>query len=413
MSRDAAESLSRVARAMLREFDDLMSLITQRIQTAVPIYSELLPDRNDLAERNRENVLVVLACLLEDREPSPAELERSARNGERRALQGVSEVSVVQSFRTAERSLGEELAGWCSRLQVRPAVARQGHAALVAHLDLLERAMLDAYDQMARRVRDDEALSEPALFHRLLTGEAVEAADVERLATMLGVADPDGTVFVAAAVAPVGGGDLTALERVRHHVGAGMRPVLRVPMLSGTVTQPGGAVALLALPWQQDPDGVVDALAAALRTPRLREPVHAAIGEARTGLSQLGSSFRQAVAALEATAHVAQGGEVVRYTDVLVEVLVRREPLLMRQLADRYLGPLTGAGDLLETLRVYVEHDLALSPTAEALTVHKNTVVYRLRRVEGITGLDLRRAQDVARAVLALQALASHPPLRD
>ncbi len=408
MSRDADAGISRVARAMLREFDDLMTLITSRIQTAVPSYSELLLDRNDLAERNREYVLVVLTCLLEGREPSVTELERSARNGERRALQGVSQVAVMQSFRTAERALGEEFNGWSTRLQVRHTTARRGMTALVSHLDALEHAMLEAYDAMARRVSAEELLSEPALFHRLVAGDSVDAADVERLATILGVDDPDGTVFVAVAVAPVGGGDHMAVERLRHHVGARLAPALRVPMLSGTVEQGGRHVALLALPWPHDRDGLVRDLSAALRTPRLREPAHAATGEPRTGLSQLGSSCRQAVSALGATADTVTGGEVVRYADVLLEVLVRREPLLMRQLVDRYLGALDGHPDLLGTLRAYVEHDLALSPTADALTVHKNTVVYRLRRVEELTGLDLRRAVDVARAVLALQAHDVH-----
>lgn len=408
MTREADAGISRVARAMLREFDDLMNLITSRIREAVPSYSELLLDRNDLSERNRENVLVVLTCLLEGREPSDAELERSARNGERRALQGVSQVAVIQSFRTAERALGAEFSGWSTRLQVRHAAARKGQVALVAHLDALERAMLDAYDEMSRRVRAEELLSEPALFRRLVGGDSVEAAEVDRLATMLGVDDPDGTVFVAVAVAPVGGGDHMAVERLRHHVGARLAPVLRVPMLSGTVEQGGRHVALLALPWRHEPEGLVRDLSGALGVPRLREPAHATIGEPRTGLSQLGSSCRQAVAALEATADEATGGAVVRYTDVLLQVLVRREPVIMRQLADRYLGALAEHPDLLGTLRAYVAHDLALSPTAEALNVHKNTVVYRLHRVAELTGLDLRRALDVARAVVALQAHATH-----
>ena len=409
MSRDPDLGIPRVARAMLREFDDLMTLMTSRIHTAVPSYSELLLDRNDLSERNREYVLVVLTCLLEGRDPSDTELERSARNGERRAVQGVSQVAVIQSFRTAERALGEELTGWCTRLQVRHATARQGLTALVSHLDALERAMLDAYDEMSRRVRAEELLSEPALFRRLVAGDSVEATEVDRLATMLGVDDPDGTVFVAVAVAPVGGGDLSAVERLRHHVGARLAPVLRVPMLSGTVEQGGRHVALLALAWPHEPEGLVRDLSAALRVPRLRDPAHATIGEPRTGLSQLGSSCRQAVAALEATADGSAGGEVARYTDVLLQVLVRREPVLMHQLAERYLGGLAEHPDLLSTLAAYVEHDLALSPTAEALNVHKNTVVYRLRRIEELTGLDLRRSLDVARAVMALQAHAAHP----
>ena len=52
--------------------------------------------------------------------------------------------------------------------------------------------------------------------------------------------------------------------------------------------------------------------------------------------------------------------------------------------------PLTENGNsaLMETLRAYLDSDLDVARTAEALFVHPNTVRYRLRRISEETGLD-------------------------
>jgi DNA-binding PucR family transcriptional regulator len=50
-----------------------------------------------------------------------------------------------------------------------------------------------------------------------------------------------------------------------------------------------------------------------------------------------------------------------------------------------------GNGALLETLRAYLDSDLDVARTADALYVHPNTVRYRLRRISELTGLDTQR----------------------
>jgi hypothetical protein len=55
---------------------------------------------------------------------------------------------------------------------------------------------------------------------------------------------------------------------------------------------------------------------------------------------------------------------------------------------------------LLHTFSVYLESELSVSATAEALFCHPNTVRYRLSRVQLLSGLDPRRDRD--RAILSL-----------
>ncbi|MEU8589242.1 helix-turn-helix domain-containing protein [Streptomyces sp. NPDC048664] len=49
---------------------------------------------------------------------------------------------------------------------------------------------------------------------------------------------------------------------------------------------------------------------------------------------------------------------------------------------------------LLRTLETYLSHDGSWTRTAAALDLHVNTVHYRIRRVEDLTGRDLSRLGD-------------------
>lgn len=407
MMMETNEDLKRVARAMLKDFDSIMSAITDQVWRTIPAYSTLILEQSDLRDRIRENVLNVIMCLLEGREPSAAELARSARNGERRALQGVSHAALIQSFRTAERTLNEEFQLWCVRMQVRPAKARLGRTLLIENLDRLERAMLDSYAAMQQQIDASNHLTEPTLFNRLAVGATIAPGEVEQLGRALGIDDTEQTRFVAVALT-VSAVDTTVLERVRHHVVFQLSSALHGTVLSGTVQNGSHPIGLLALPWDSDSESLLPHVDAAISEGLLRDPVRAAAGEPRTGLGQLSLSCRQAIAALDATADSAEPRKTIRYADALLEVLVRRDPPLMRQLRDRYLGPLVGT-ELEETLRCHLATNLALSKTAALMHVHKNTIVYRLRRIEELTGLDLHDVRDLSRAVLALEA-APEPP---
>lgn len=52
-------------------------------------------------------------------------------------------------------------------------------------------------------------------------------------------------------------------------------------------------------------------------------------------------------------------------------------------------------GDLMDTLSAYVLNAADLDLTAESLGVHKNTIKYRLNRIEDVTGLNYRKFEDM------------------
>ncbi|WP_369227859.1 helix-turn-helix domain-containing protein [Streptomyces sp. R39] len=86
------------------------------------------------------------------------------------------------------------------------------------------------------------------------------------------------------------------------------------------------------------------------------------------------------------------------------------DPAPLRSYADRTLGPLIRHDDqhgtsLVATLRAHLAHRLDRQATAQALMVHPNTISQRLRRIETLTGMDLRDAASAVEARSALMVL--------
>lgn len=72
---------------------------------------------------------------------------------------------------------------------------------------------------------------------------------------------------------------------------------------------------------------------------------------------------------------------------------------------DRLLGllaPLKSHPELLATLEAYLQFGFSLKRAAHRLGLHSNTVLYRLRRAEELTGLCLSRVEDLCLVSMAL-----------
>ncbi|MGN6188993.1 MAG: helix-turn-helix domain-containing protein, partial [Conexibacter sp.] len=84
-------------------------------------------------------------------------------------------------------------------------------------------------------------------------------------------------------------------------------------------------------------------------------------------------------------------------------------PRLARSLCHRILDPLPRRGeaaDLLHPRRTPVRCGFDRASTSRALHVHRNTLAYRISRIEQLAGIDLDRPRDVALVYLALAAEA-------
>jgi hypothetical protein len=90
--------------------------------------------------------------------------------------------------------------------------------------------------------------------------------------------------------------------------------------------------------------------------------------------------------------------------DHLLEILLAGSPRLAARLRERVLGPLAGEdhAELANTLRTLLDCRLDRTAASAALHVHRNTLAYRLKRIEEITALDLASPHDLACVYAAL-----------
>lgn len=104
--------------------------------------------------------------------------------------------------------------------------------------------------------------------------------------------------------------------------------------------------------------------------------------------------------------HVRLSGVVTPASHAL-ELLLARSPRIARALCHRILDPLTRGGegaDLVHTLRTLVSCGFDRARTSRTLHVHRNTLGYRVNRIEQLAGIDFDSPRDVACVYLALAA---------
>ncbi|MEU4117116.1 PucR family transcriptional regulator ligand-binding domain-containing protein [Kitasatospora sp. NPDC028055] len=153
----------------------------------------------------------------------------------------------------------------------------------------------------------------------------------------------------------------------------------------------------------------VDDLARRFRTALAGLDARAAvgIGGCYRGVDGLRWSWFEAQAALAKGPGV-HGGDPLN----LPRLLLSSPDLPLKQLAVEVLRPLTrfdeaNRADLVTTLHAYLAADCSVQAVADRLYVHRNTVRYRLDRIERLTGRSLASMQDRFQLWLAL--LAAYP----
>jgi purine catabolism regulator len=114
-----------------------------------------------------------------------------------------------------------------------------------------------------------------------------------------------------------------------------------------------------------------------------------------------------------ALARAAEAGRpAVRYGDDRTERWLTNESTDLRALVGQVLGPVieydaAHAGELLQSVRVWLEHDRQTERAAHALHIHPNTLLYRVRRFEQISGRSLASTESLAEVWLALRTTAA------
>jgi len=126
--------------------------------------------------------------------------------------------------------------------------------------------------------------------------------------------------------------------------------------------------------------------------------VYIGIGNIKNNLLKLGESYNEAENAIEVGRLFSVNNRIYQYDSLLLERFLHQIPL---DLCERYSKALFTkeykkllSDEMILTIDKFFENSLNLSETARQLFIHRNTLVYRLDKVQKIMGLDLRNFHD-------------------
>lgn len=372
------DALSRVFSRL--DPDEAADRIFQSLRLRLDRYAHLggQASADEIRETARRNVDMLRRRLIEGATPKDTELERLRESARHRAAEGVALEEMLQAYRLGARIAWSMLLEAARGEEELRALVR-GVDGLLLHMDLVsslvERTYLDVREKL---VSESEREARQAL--ELLDEDRTLRPEERALLESVGV--PSQPTYVPfAAVVPGGSiirhAELAAWIRSRR-LGIALTEGSRV---SGVLWEDPSLVDV-----ELDRDGVI-----ALGPPTRRHELEAGREEARL------------LADLLVERGIAGRARVEEYVP---ELLVASAPRLGRAAVERVLTPLSD--DLRRTMHALVEHDFDRGRTSAALHIHRNTLAYRVSRIEEQTGMDLHRGRDLALAYLATAFVHMH-----
>ena len=139
--------------------------------------------------------------------------------------------------------------------------------------------------------------------------------------------------------------------------------------------------------------------------------VRVGYGNAVTQIPELSASFQEAKMALQVGRIFYAEKDTISYSKLGIGRLIYQLPM---SLCDMFIKEVFGdtIPEILEdeeamsTINKFFENNLNISETARQLYVHRNTLVYRLERIEKEIGLDIRKFDDAMTFRIAVMVLA-------
>jgi hypothetical protein len=403
-SPSAAESVAEVCKALVPRTAEMSADIYHLIVREIP---QLRSDKRilELLEASvAENVGTVLHILQHsidlENVHSPAAAEEYAR---RLAQRGVPIAALLRAYRIGSARFEDwclqELGRGTNDAAVVSAAGLRIAAVLASYIDKVSEELVSAYESEKENWLRNQSVARAARVRALLRNEPVDVDSSEAILGYrlrqrhLGV-----VTWITGTVA--GGDSIGRLERATAEIAAEVnsdgRPMF-VPQdeFSAWAWLPFGARRDIVVPAKN------------LKGVPGTDQIRFALGEPALGLRGFRRTHQQALnAQAVALAAGPSGQPVTSFGEVAPLALMSGSIELLQAWVIETLADLAdddaNNARLRETLRVFLEENGSYKTTAERLTLHKNTVQYRVRRAE--EGLGRPIGQDRLQIELALLA---------
>ncbi len=369
--RQVADLVARIGRAAAAQ--EMLAEMRKQIASYERLSEEV--SEAGVLDTCKRNLRLWHQWLASGGELAPAALDELRESVRARADAGVPLEDLLHAYRIAGRL------GW--QILRRNAGPREQGALLDAaellmlYLDLLSEVVTETYLAERERLVSEEERGARELVERIVDGTPLTVEERE-LARRLDVPVRERYVPFAAAIPG-------ASPRRHAALAARLRGDGRLAVTEGDRVF---GLALTAPDVADLGEGARALLALAEETPR------AELGTVREELQLLvDHGRRQRLAGVLTPASHA------------LELLLARSPRIAAALRARVLEPLARGGegaDLIHTLRTLVRCGFDRADTSHALHVHRNTLGYRIRRIEQLAALDLAQPRDAACVYLAL-----------
>lgn len=361
LGRTRSQGAQLVLAEIARHQDELAGSIADTVLAQVPAF-----ERAFGADRFRADVAASLGLLhaLADGDRGAAEGRRYlAKVGAKHARDGIPLEDSLRAWQVAGRVIIGYSSTVADDLGVSAAEAVEVVDALLTTIESVQRLVAGAHREAEVQLQQTSAQHRASFVRSLLTGRVQISARAQASAHGL---DPS-REYVAVRISCT---DEARLERI-------VASVTRGAEQRGAA----GAVALI--------DGHLGAILASA-PPDLQGAV-SGVGPPRS-VERLHESFAMATRALHTALALGLHGTHA-FDDLALEAAVVADTAVGAVLARRHLDPLGEnaiARELRETLREYLAAGLNVEQTAARLTVHQNTVRYRLAKFEELTGARMR-----------------------
>jgi hypothetical protein len=387
--------VARVAAALKLRFDELVDRLTDRIATEIDLYgSDAVVAPAELRRSVADNFTFMLGQMSTS---DPPDLGPPRRTGRRRAQEGVPLPELLRAYRLGFAFLWEELLGEARAAGDSAVRALTDTAATILTCsDEYAIALTEAYREAVsdRLVATDRHRS--VLVEALVTGGVSDHGPVWEVAELLDLPYEGSFVAVVAETTALGAEPLVGVEaRLAPHD--------------------------IASAWRLRPDQQVGVVSLGRRPVELVMGVLGELATGRVGVSPTFTTLDHTPRAVRlagiAMQNLAAPG-VAQFDDSPLGALVAADPAVARDLVQRVLGRLLALdpedrASLLATVEAWLSAGGSATAAGRALFCHPNTVRYRLRRVEELTGRSVDVPRAAAELTVALQALRVFPALTD